>query len=206
MKWLEIVLGLAVPISTYWSARIAGRFTLRAVEETHQRAVQTQQVNQARIIENYLHAIHDEIESIWELYMREMGHHVESLEDNQPLKLYYPILHDYHTVYKTNASLIGQITDKKLRKAIVLTYTKARSLIDSLRLNNDYLQKYEYWYRLSIQNKKWTDFDSNVMSSIKSLTDYASLLKMVHNETKLQVLTLLIQLKVRFINVEVERN
>ena len=196
MTWSEILIpSVASLAGALIGGAIAGYCSIRAVKTAHQIVKRVQEENQENIIQRLLQAIHEEIETIWELYMGDMGPQVESLADNHPLNLYYPIVQDYFTVYNTNAILITQIPDKDLRKAIISTYAKARSLIDSFRLNNDYLQKNEYWYRIYMQMGKPGSLEFNVNSSYQLLTNYAQVIKRVHNQTKLCVLDLLIKLK-----------
>jgi hypothetical protein len=95
-------------------------------------------------LQGVLQAIHDEMESLWEAYMDSVGHHLEALPNGQPFNMYWPITQDYFTIYNSNALLIGRIPDPDLRKLIVSSYSKARGLIDSYRLNNDLVQKFEY--------------------------------------------------------------
>lgn len=89
--------------------------------------------------------MHDEIETLWESYIVGVGNNLAALPENQPLLTYYPVTQEYFSVYVGNAILIGRISDTELRKSVVSTYAMARGLIDSYRLNNELLQKFEHW-------------------------------------------------------------
>lgn len=138
-----IAFGAAI-IGAIIGGAITGFFTLRAVERSHQNAIELQKQKEQSIIQGLLQAIHDEIETIWDRYLEGMGVHLEALKENQPLIMYYPVVQDYFTVYNNNAFLIGHIKDNDLRKDIVFLYTTAKGLVDSYRLNNDFVQKFEY--------------------------------------------------------------
>jgi len=135
-------------------------------------------------------AIHDEIETLWDNYMDGIGHKTEALPDDQPLDAYWPITQEYFTVYNTNAFFIGRIHNHDLRKLIVSTYSKARGLIDSYRLNNDLVQKYEHahWIFQETQNQV---HEAYVVSHYTVLTNYSKAIKKSHAEVKKQVQELL---------------
>lgn len=54
--------------------------------------------------------------------------------------MYYPVFSDFFTVYHNNAFLISQVQDDGLRKQIVTTYTLAKGLVDSWRLNTSFMK------------------------------------------------------------------
>lgn len=105
--------------------------------------MEKQEIEGRKLLKSLLQAIHDEIETVWESYQMGMGIHIEALKEGQPLLMYYPVTQDYFTVYSGNSFLIGRIDDNDLRKDIIVTYTLARALIDSYRMNNELVQKYE---------------------------------------------------------------
>jgi hypothetical protein len=141
-----------------------------------------------------LQGIHDEIETLWESYMGSAGAQTESLRENNPMLFYWPITQDYFTIYNTNAFFIGKIRDHDLRKQIVATYAKARGLIDSFRLNNDLVQKYEYAYMLA-QESQTAVHQTNAQVRYQSLVQYSTALKTRHSELKSMVAELLRRLR-----------
>lgn len=198
MTWTEIILYAAVPISTlagaYYGARIGGKFTLAALEEAHKRTILLQKENQELMVKRLLQAIYDEIETMWEMYKEKLGFQVDALKDGEPFNYYVPVMQDYFTVYNGNAILIGHIPDADLRKAIVTTYTKARGLIDSFRLNNDFVQKNEYWFQLHQQTQNPVH-QQHFTTAYQILVDYARKIKKSHDDLKLSVTDLLRRLQ-----------
>ena len=77
-----------------------------------------------------------------------MGARVESLKEGEPLLVYYPLVSDFFTVYNGNSFLIGRIPYNDLRKQIIKTYTLAKGMADSFRMNNDLNQKFENWQQI----------------------------------------------------------
>jgi hypothetical protein len=141
-----------------------------------------------------LQAIHDEIETLWEGYIGSIGAQAEALRENTPVLLFWPITQDYFTIYNTNAFFIGKIKDHDLRKQIVATYAKARGLIDTYRMNNDLVQKWEYAHLLS-QESQNPIHQTNAQARYQSLIQYASEIKKRHVELKAMVSELLRRLR-----------
>jgi hypothetical protein len=72
------------------------------------------------------------------------GARLESLRENEPFNFYYLFASDFFSVYNSNASLIGRINDNGLRKQIIKTYILSKGMVDSFRLNNALVHKFEY--------------------------------------------------------------
>ena len=141
-----------------------------------------------------LQGIHDEVESLWELYMSSIGPFAEALQANEPLLFYWPITQDYFTIYNSNSFFIGKIKNHDLRKQIVATYAKARGLIDSYRMNNDLLQKLEY-AELLAQESQSPIHKANAQARQRSLVQYAPQLTTRHHDFKAMVGELLRHLR-----------
>lgn len=173
---------------------VGGWFSLRSTDKTHQQ--QRERDNDARkaAVHGFLQAVHDEVETLWETYSAGAGGKVDALGENQPIAISYPVTHDYFTVYNSNAFLLGQVSDADLRKMIVVTYTKAKGLIDSYRMNNQLLQQYEYWYFLHQETQNPIHLE-NAHSHWTRLTQYASAVKRQHHDVKSNVATLLRSLR-----------
>lgn len=141
-----------------------------------------------------MQAIHDEIETVLERYLETMGPTLESLKEGQPLMVYYPIVSDYFTIYNGNSFLIGRIPDNDLRKQIIKTYTLAKGMIDSYRMNNDLFQKYEYWYQLFEESKNQVQMKKAEVF-YNALVEYAKKLKLGHDQIKSEIAQLLRNLR-----------
>lgn len=175
-------------------ALLGSVIALVATYVSHRLQRSHQQENEDRLLHGILQAIHDEIETLWDNYMDNIGNRLEALADAQPLNLFWPVTQEYFTVYNTNAFFIGRVQDHDLRKLIVSTYSKARGLIDSYHLNNDLVQKHEhaFWMFQETQNQI---HQANAASRYKALADYAKALRKGHTEVKTQVQMLLRELR-----------
>jgi hypothetical protein len=177
-------------ISVAIGAFVGSSLTLLAAYLSHCWQVSIQNKKDDKAIKSLLQAIHDEIETLWELYMQGAGNKLEALEKNKPLNFYYPVTQDYFTVHTSNADSIGSINDNDLRKLIVTTYSTARGLIDSYRLNNDLVQKHEsaYW----IFKETNSQFHEQMaFGHYKALVSYADVLRADHDNLKVKVTELL---------------
>jgi hypothetical protein len=177
-------------LSSGIGALVGSALTLFAAYLSHRWEVSKQKKEDARTLMGVLQAVHDEIETLWDLYIDGIGHELEALPNGQGLRIYYPVTQQYFTIYTTNALFIGRIRDNDLRKLIVTAYSKARGLIDSYRLNNDLLQKHEraHWFFLQTNNPV---HQAAATGYLQAVVNYASTLKRLHDDVKSQAQDLL---------------
>ena len=123
---------------------VAGYFALESVNRSFNNQREHAEESEKKLIQGFLQAIHDEIETIYERYQETMGSRLESLPDGSALTFYYPVVSDFFSVYNGNTFLIGRIPNNDLRKQIIRTYTLSKGMVDSFRLNNDLVYKFEH--------------------------------------------------------------
>jgi len=176
------------------STLIGSGLTLVGVYWTHWYQKREAAHRDAENILGLLQAFHDEIETLWGIYQASAGAQLEALLNNEPMLMYWPLTQDYLTIYNTHASSIGKIKNHELRKQIIATYTKIRGMIDSFRMNNELVQKWEYAHSL-FQETRGSVHESNANARLESLVEYAKLLKQTHSELESMVSELLHHLR-----------
>jgi len=181
-------------LSSGVGALIGSALTLAGVWLAHNLEKAESAKKETEHIHGLLQAIHDEIETLWESYSATAGAQIDSLRDGNAMLMYWPLTQDYFTIYNTNAFFIGKIKDHDLRKQIVATYTKSRGLIDSFRMNNDLLQKWEHADML-FQESQNQLHKNHAHARYQSLVQYAASLKKGHAELKFMVSALLRHLR-----------
>lgn len=181
-------------ISSGLGALIGSAITLLATIVAHCLNQANQKEQEKSAIKATLQAIQDEIESLWDNYMDSVGQKVESLQPNQPLLFFFPVTQDYFTVYSSNAQLIGKVEREGTRKLIISTYAKAKGLIDSYKMNNEMLSKYENISFL-VQQTGTIPLLAMQSSALAALTNYAVNLQSSHYVVKQQVSELVAVLK-----------
>lgn len=169
---------------------IAGYFALEATKRSFANLRSQAEENEAKLIKGLLQAIHDEIETVYDRYQETMGSRIESLADGGALHFYYPLVSDFFSVYNGNTFLIGRIPNNDLRKQIIRTYTLSKGMVDSFRLNNDLVQKFEH------ANKVYEETQQEVhkqqaVAHYESLIEYAKTLKQSHKVLKQEISNLL---------------
>jgi hypothetical protein len=150
----------------------------------------------------FLQSIHDEVDATLSLYLAKYGKHLEETDESKGIEGYGMQDQDYFTVYSSNATLLGIVKNKELRKAIVTTYAKAKSLMDSISLNNAILQKREEALKLHfVANANARgDVPALLQDYGKSLVAFAPQLRAAHYDLKKDALELL-----KMIETELER-
>ena len=75
--------------------------------------------------------------------MSRVGAHVEVHGGQGPFEFYFPINSNYFVVYDSNAGGIGRVQSAELRKTVVETYARLKSLADTFGYNNRLLAERE---------------------------------------------------------------
>lgn len=166
--------------ATALGALIGSSLTLIGVCLTHWMQKRETARRDVEHIHGSLQAFHDEIETLWEVYQAGAGTDIAALASNEPMLSHWPLTQDYFTIYNANASSIGKIKNQELRKQVIATYTKARTMIDTVRLNNDLLQQWERDCFL-FQETRNPVHESHANARYKTLVEYAKALKESHS-------------------------
>ena len=169
---------------------VAGYFSLEATKRSFKNERAHSDENEEKLIKGLLQAIHDEIETVYERYQDTMGSKLESLEDGEALNFYYPLVSDFFSVYNGNTFLLGRIPDNDLRKQIIKTYTLSKGMVDSFRLNNDLVGKFEHSNKIFEETGEEVH-KQHAIAHYNSLIEYANTLKQSHQELKQEIMNLL---------------
>ncbi len=128
---------------------LVGRKTASAsvdsVHKTFQEQRQLDKERQDKKINAVLGVIYEELSVVSELYDKEVGVYWEGFEAGTD-KFFWSnisLTQDYFTVYSSNANLIAEIPDLRLRRKIVEIYTLLKALIDYYKQNNRSLDEIE---------------------------------------------------------------
>jgi len=173
---------------------IAGFFALKSTQKSFDNQKSQSDESEKKLIKGVLQAIHDELETIFERYQDTMGIRIENLKDHEALAFYYPLVSDFFTVYNGNSFLIGRIPNNDLRKKIIKTYTLAKGIVDSFRLNNDLVSKWEFSEKLYAESQLEVH-KKQAIAHYSALIDYAFSLKEGHAALKIEVNDLLRELR-----------
>lgn len=132
-----------------------------------------------RIVENFLSAIANELSVLLDIYSNSIGKELENLPDNKPFLNYYLAGESYFSIYENNASLIPEVKLEEVRSHIITIYNKAKSLLDSYKMNN-YLIKQLEISKLNFKASGDTQFQQTEKFYIEQLIQYAAHLKGAH--------------------------
>lgn len=171
--------------------------SLKATERAYKYRLKLQEESRKEDVKNLIQAIHDEIDILWDRYLWGVGNELEKLAEGEPFLSFYPVTQEYFVVYNANASLIGSIDNHELRKEIVTIYTKAKALIDSYKMNNNYLQRYDYITSL-FQETKNPVFEQQAAAIKMLMIDRVKKIKLTHYEIKQDIKSFLEMLKKEF--------
>ena len=177
------------------SLLIGGGITLCATVLAHWLLASREDRKHQKTLNGVLQGIHDELETLWTTYKAGMGDRLEkALKDNKPFWGYYPLTQEYCTIYTENASLIGQIKDRNLRKAIVTTYLKFKVVVDSYKVHNWFQEEFIKWDLLQRQTDNVSDKE-NARVWENEVIQHTRTLKKHHDKWKENVEELLKMLR-----------
>ncbi|MFM0000191.1 hypothetical protein PQR57_04085 [Paraburkholderia dipogonis] len=171
-EWISAIAGLA-------GAVIGGLCTLMGVKKQLAAGTADQKRREASHHRAILQALHDELETVAEVYKSSIGNQIGALPKGQPFFYFWPVSSEYFGIYHSNAVFIGHLKDNDLRKALVQTYTYAKALIDSFRLNNAFVEKHQQ--AALITNQAPTDTNKHMLNAAyQQLVSYAETLQESH--------------------------
>ncbi|MGX1927283.1 hypothetical protein C9I98_26195 [Photobacterium sanctipauli] len=185
---------MSFEINSFLSALIGGGATLSGVWIANWFQEKARNKQQAEYVQGVLNGLHAELESLWLKYDERMGSEIEQLKEDTPLAVYWPITQDYFTFYSANANALGHVPDKELRHSIVNVYGELKSLVDSYRMNNALVEKFDFAYA-RYQSEPSNVNEHALVSAQNTLTDYAKSLKSSHESCKKQIKPLLTALR-----------
>ncbi len=181
-------------LSEFLAGLLGGCCTLLGVLVAHKLSERNRRREQAKLLQGMLQGLHDEIETLWEIYVERMGSRVETLQDGEGIEGYWAVTQDYFTIYTSNCHLIGRISDVDLRKEIISTYTIAKSLLDSFRMNNELVSQLEHAILLANETGNEAHMEEAALRR-KQVVTYAIGLKRIHAELKDRASSLLRNLR-----------
>ena len=133
-----------------------------------------------------LQAVAEELHALYEMHTGPTGgaHWIEAAMAGEPIAFHYPIYDRYFVVYESCASQIGKIPDASLRRKIVAVYAYLRALVDTVRLNNDFMRQTEIAMLNHERNKDDPAFEPKLRREYEihrqQMADYAPVLKEAH--------------------------
>lgn len=125
--------------TTVWGligAGIGGVCTLLGAQMQQRYSEANQRSESERQLKATVQAIRDEVEVMWDIYMKTCGSELEKCTAGQPFNYYWPVTQTYLSIFEANAHRIGDLQDGELRGALVKMYCYTKSHIDSFRMNN----------------------------------------------------------------------
>jgi hypothetical protein len=134
-----------------------------------------------KIIESVLLAIQAEVRNLHQTYNESVGEKLSNLSPDTPFQFYYPVSQDYFTVFTNNSALIGKIPNNELRNLIINTYVKSKGLIDSYKMNNYMLERWEYFNFLYLETNL-PNHQQQRDAYLHIMTEYAQNMLTIHNQ------------------------
>ena len=182
----------------FHSADKTASATKESVEDTFRNQRQLDKDRQEEIIQGVLHAIYEELDVVYrQLNAPQLKEAWEKFEDKEFWKGLpsftgqdkpvffgaFPTSVDFLIVYRSNASLIGQVENSELRSEIVRNYTFLQILLQSYERNRECFSQC-----LEAYDKDERNFANRLRSDLQKI---APILKENHDSVNESILELL---------------
>ena len=138
---------------TLVSTLVGALLTFSAILFTQALEVRKQRRAHAKLVHALLQGLHDEVAGLLELARTGAARPIEAITEGKPYEGLFTASQDYFTVYHANARLVMQIDDPCLRRKIILTYMRAKVLLDTVSMNRLYLERYHYLQSTFLKTK-----------------------------------------------------
>lgn len=169
-------------IAAILGAVVAGVFTMFGVTRAARAARIAERDRDRQEIANVRKALLAELLSMKDRYMDGIGNHLEEHPEGAAFDCIYPAYQRYFVIFEENARFIGKIPDDRERDLIVNGYTTAKGLLDSYKLNNSMVEKWNYARGLgpAVLGVNSTPVAREIE---RLLCEYAPVLKDIHRES-----------------------
>lgn len=170
-------------ISALIGAIVGGIFTLRGVDKEAKITRRQAEKESLELQLSVLKGTKGEVSILLALYDERMKEAVEAVQPDKPLNVFFPIGDDNFTFYEQNAKEIAKLKDES-RDAIISIYTYARSLIQSYKANNKFIDEYGEAFievRKSNHDKFYVDL---LNEKFQLLATYGQAIKTIDGETR----------------------
>src|SRR4029434_9724945 len=142
MNWTSFISTLLGGLITFSAILFTNALDLRKRKRAHQ-----------KLLHALLQGLRDEIACFLEGARRTPVRPIEAAPEGKPYEGLFTASQDYFTVYHKNADLVMQIDDADLRRNIILTYNRAKGLLDTVTMNRLYLERYHYLQSTFLKTK-----------------------------------------------------
>lgn len=162
-------------------ALIGGLITLRVAQQSFRNQERLLLERRFREERAFLEAVTCEIKAVSSQYMHMVGEKLEQHPKPEPFNWYFPTNGSYFSVFDSNAHAIGFVRDKNLRDLIILTYARAKGLVDSYQYNNELVRQFDEALK-EMDFAKAVETAPNLALAKGQLRNYASELRKAHDE------------------------
>jgi len=182
------------------STLLGALFTFSGILFTHALDFQRRKRDHKKLIRALMQGLQDEIAGLLEFAKTNSVHQIDAVPDGKPYEGLFTASQDYFTVYHANAELVMQIDDAPLRRSIIQTYTRAKWLLDTIRMNRLYLERYHYLQSTFLKTREQS-VQTEAEEYHRTLVDMAMQVKRAQAEFRSAANSLLSLLSTRTVTV-----
>jgi hypothetical protein len=142
---------IAGVLGGWLGGRLSVKAALRGAEKAHKDNLERESRAMGQQVVGFVQALQAEVEGLLVSFEAEIAPTIRAAKAEDGVTVFFPIGRDYFIVYPANASMLGHIDDLQLRKRIVKMYIAMKAMIDTIHMNNRYLDAFNRARNLSIE-------------------------------------------------------
>ncbi len=167
-------------LSAILGSTITSLATILGIITTNTLNERTRQREIAESTQNYKMTIASEIKSLWDAYLKGIGHFIINHQKNNAFMVYYPVHEKYFTAYENTPNMLCLLTED-VRSAVIDAYTCGKGLLDCYRYNNMLYDRIHQIYAISsmpgVDMQKCKIIDDEIT---RRMAEYAEVLLEYH--------------------------
>lgn len=134
---------IAGVLGGFLGGRLSVKAALEGAKRAHADNVEREQRSLDQQLVGFVQALQAEVEGLLISFETEIAPAIRSATSENGVNIFFPITRDYFVVYPANAAMLGHIDDLQLRKQIVKVYIAMKAMIDTIHMNNRYVDTFE---------------------------------------------------------------
>jgi hypothetical protein len=132
----------------------------------HQFEIKRKQRAEEENVRRFLISILCEIETVWAVYMKSIGDILDQYDESNTdeyIRHFWSAEQNNFPIFDNTCQMIGQIKDEHLRRQIIMSYTAAKTIIETGKLYNIELRALIEMQRDGLNN--WADGKDEILKT-----------------------------------------
>lgn len=129
--WMQAIGAIAAILAAIWVSY-----------DQHRKTLIREQDKERRDLDGMIRSLRSEVEILWSGIGERIGSVLKKSDVGSPLMLHFPVAENPFKIYDSCAGRIGAVEDDELRKLVLVAYSQADGVLQSIKLNNTLIEEF----------------------------------------------------------------